>query len=181
MIWDAATGHEIRALEGHSSSVESVAFSADSKYVASGSYNETVKIWDAATGACLQTLHTGRVLSDISFDPTSLLLHTEIGVLALALTINPNPKPNSNPPSTLLSSHTAPNLSTTTSSCEPQTRGLGLSPDGTWITWNAKNLLWLPPEYRSIHSAVAASTVVIGCASGRVFIIRFDGELLSKF
>jgi WD40 repeat protein len=55
-IWDTATGACMQTLEGHSGSVTSVAFSPDSKLVASGSHDETVKIWDAATGACMQTL-----------------------------------------------------------------------------------------------------------------------------
>ena len=46
----------LQTLEGHSSWVDSVAFSHDSKQVASASYDRTVKIWDAATGECLQTL-----------------------------------------------------------------------------------------------------------------------------
>jgi WD40 repeat protein len=43
-IWDAATGAYTQTLEGHSGSVDSVAFSPDSKLVASGSWDETVKI-----------------------------------------------------------------------------------------------------------------------------------------
>ncbi|KAM0274353.1 hypothetical protein ACHAQH_007919 [Verticillium albo-atrum] len=43
-------------LEGHGHSVTSVAFAADGQRLASASGDKTVKIWDAATGACLQTL-----------------------------------------------------------------------------------------------------------------------------
>ena len=49
-LWDAASGVEIKKLEGHSGSVTSVAFSGDSKYIASGSGDNTVRLWDAATG-----------------------------------------------------------------------------------------------------------------------------------
>ncbi|RYP47143.1 hypothetical protein DL768_006753 [Monosporascus sp. mg162] len=54
-----------QTLEGHSSYVTSVAFSADSQLVASGSDDYTVRIWSAATGECQQTLkgHSGSVNS----------------------------------------------------------------------------------------------------------------------
>lgn len=42
--------------DGHSSWVELVALSADDLHVISGSDNKTIKIWDARTGTCEQTL-----------------------------------------------------------------------------------------------------------------------------
>ena len=46
----------LQTLEGHSSTVYSVAFSHDSARLASASDDRTVKIWDAHSGACLQML-----------------------------------------------------------------------------------------------------------------------------
>jgi WD40 repeat protein len=46
----------LQTLEGHSDLVKSVVFSPDGKQVASGSYDETVRLWDSVTGAALQTL-----------------------------------------------------------------------------------------------------------------------------
>jgi len=43
-------------LEGHTDSVNQVSFSHDGQYCATGSYDGTVKIWTAATGALLHTL-----------------------------------------------------------------------------------------------------------------------------
>ncbi|KAH7302809.1 hypothetical protein B0I35DRAFT_384701, partial [Stachybotrys elegans] len=59
--WNAC----LQTLEGHGGSVNSVAFSADGQRLASGSRDDTVKVWDAATGACVQTLegHGGSVNS----------------------------------------------------------------------------------------------------------------------
>ena len=50
--WDAC----LQTLEGHSDGVTSVVFSADGQHLASGSDDNTIKIWDRATGVCLQTL-----------------------------------------------------------------------------------------------------------------------------
>ena len=46
-------GVEKRTLSGHSDEVTSCSFSPDGASVLSGSYDKTLKIWDAATGACL--------------------------------------------------------------------------------------------------------------------------------
>ncbi|KAK4656868.1 HNWD NOD-like receptor pc15 [Podospora pseudocomata] len=61
-----------QTLEGHRYHINSAAFSPDSKLVASGSYDKTIKIWDAATGSCTQTLegHRGWVWS-VAFSPDS--------------------------------------------------------------------------------------------------------------
>ncbi|KAH7168464.1 hypothetical protein DER46DRAFT_217905 [Fusarium sp. MPI-SDFR-AT-0072] len=59
--WDAC----LLTLEGHIRAVNSVVFSHDSKRVASGSDDETIRIWDAETGECEQELkgHSGMVTS----------------------------------------------------------------------------------------------------------------------
>ncbi|KAF2183651.1 putative WD-repeat protein [Zopfia rhizophila CBS 207.26] len=49
-------GSLLQTLEGHSESVFAVVFSPDGKLVASASFDGTVKLWDVATGAVLQTL-----------------------------------------------------------------------------------------------------------------------------
>jgi WD40 repeat protein len=50
--WSAS----LQTLEGHSGPVSSVAFPPDGKKVMSWSGDNTVRVWDAVTGAALQTL-----------------------------------------------------------------------------------------------------------------------------
>ncbi|KAM6513748.1 hypothetical protein FALCPG4_014968 [Fusarium falciforme] len=160
-IWDAATGACVQTLEGHSSNVSSVALSADGQRVASGSDDKTVKIWDAATGACERTLNVGRALYHLSCDPTTnSRLSTDIGLLNLEL---PNQTPAIDAQSTeetilQRASHS----------------GYGLSFDGVWVVKDGMNMLWLPPEYRPVQSAVVGSTVTFSCASGRILVMKFS-------
>lgn len=47
-IWDAATGEQLLALDGHSDIVLSIEFSPDGRRVMTSSNDGTVRIWDIA-------------------------------------------------------------------------------------------------------------------------------------
>ncbi|KAJ5719713.1 hypothetical protein N7493_007291 [Penicillium malachiteum] len=49
-------GAELQILEGHSSPIRSVAFSPDGRLLVTGSGDDTVRLWDTATGGLQQTL-----------------------------------------------------------------------------------------------------------------------------
>ena len=70
-LYDARTGEEIDLLTGHTDVVDSVAFSPDRQTLASGSWDNTIRLWDARTGAHLRTLrgaYTNTVYS-VSLSP----------------------------------------------------------------------------------------------------------------
>lgn len=56
-IWDPHSGRLVHVLEGHAATVESVAVDAESRTIASGSRDGTVRLWALATGEPRAELH----------------------------------------------------------------------------------------------------------------------------
>lgn len=61
-LFDAATGAEVRTLEGHSSSVIGVGFTGDSRRLMTFSNDGNLRFWDAVTGAPQGEVQTQRDL-----------------------------------------------------------------------------------------------------------------------
>jgi hypothetical protein len=114
-------------------------------------------VWDASSGACLQTLNIGKSLHSLSFDLTSSFLRTEIGLIAIHV------------PGT--SSKRA-----AVDTARPQYAGTSLSPDSIWIRHDDRHVLWIPSDYRPVCSAVCGNRVGMGVGTGRVWTCSVDPD-----
>ena len=75
MDWD----NSVQILEGHRDDVSAIAYSPDGKYLATGSYDCTVRLWDPATGALHSTLQGHRnAVTGIAFSPKGHLASSSI-------------------------------------------------------------------------------------------------------
>ncbi|KAL9095674.1 MAG: hypothetical protein Q9165_002106 [Trypethelium subeluteriae] len=151
-IWDAINGECLQMLKGSTARATSVTFSSDSIWLASSSEDGIVRIWDTNNSECLQMLDIGRAVRDLSFDTSGSKLYTEIGAFAFDATLASNTTPGQ------------------IARQNPGCLGVGLSPNGEWITYNSEKLVWLPSEYRPEYSAVSGRTIGIGNATGKVWM-----------
>jgi WD40 repeat protein len=181
-IWDASSGACLQTLKGHSGWVNSVAFSHDSTRLASASSDSTVKIWDA-NGTCLQTLeghsdivgsvafsHDSARLASKSWDNTVKIWDASSGACLQTLEGHSLSVSSATLVSTLASLH--PNKIVTELQ-QPVSQEVAISPNCTWISYKAQDMLWLPTEYRPVCSAISGRCISVGTGSGKVWFCRF--------
>ena len=144
--WNAA----LQTLEGHTDPVNSVAFSPNGALLASASRDNTVRLWDTATGAALKMITLASAVHLLSFSPDRQFLETNRGLLPLEglegyytshISAQPIPQP-----------------------C--------IFLDQNWVLLNKERLLWLPIEYRAYCSAIRGNVLVLGQSDGRMIIMK---------
>ncbi|KAJ6087603.1 hypothetical protein N7467_006517 [Penicillium canescens] len=143
-IWNTKTGQFTLKLPGDRQRITSIAWSKEGNRLKSAFKNGAVKIWDLVTGKCMNNL------GEDNFD----LLHINIGLINLEL-------------------GNSVAISFTPSVPLPELNLDQSVKDASWINDGKRNLLWLPPDYRpSCPWATFETTIAIGCASGRVLVLK---------
>ena len=84
-IWDLETYSCVRILEGHSGMIRAIAFSPDGRTLASASHDQTLRLWDQATGQTLQSQSCPDHLVALVFLPSegNLAAAQETGVITI--------------------------------------------------------------------------------------------------
>jgi WD40 repeat protein len=73
-LWDLNEMKEVKLLEGHTAQITSVDFSNDGKFLASGSNNGTIILWDVKSGEEINRIEGYYNITTLSFSPISDLL-----------------------------------------------------------------------------------------------------------
>jgi WD40 repeat protein len=68
-LWDVAAGKERAVLTGHTDGITSLAFSGDGATIVSGSNDQTVRLWLAASGKELGTLKGAKSITGVAVSP----------------------------------------------------------------------------------------------------------------
>jgi WD40 repeat protein len=104
-VWNLETRASVLALEGHKDSITRVAFCPSGKKLASSSLDNTLKLWDAATGKEAFTFHEEAGALGLSFSPDGVRLASGSGDHTVKLWAPPAPEASIHRPTGLPVNH----------------------------------------------------------------------------
>jgi WD40 repeat protein len=66
-LWDVPTGRPLGKLKGHTASITSLAFTPDGRTLATGSYDDTVRLWQPDTQQDMGARSVGSTVTSLAF------------------------------------------------------------------------------------------------------------------
>ncbi|XP_064610704.1 ribosome biogenesis protein bop1-like [Liolophura sinensis] len=76
--------------EGHSDMVRCISVDPSGQWLASGSDDQTVRLWEIATGRCMKTLKLGGVVKSLTWNPNSSVCLIAVTVESSVILLNPH-------------------------------------------------------------------------------------------
>ncbi|KAK5988609.1 Vegetative incompatibility HET-E-1-like protein [Cladobotryum mycophilum] len=166
-IQDIDNGNTLHKVEF--GNVDSLVFSHDSSLVAmADTHGALVQIWSLEKGAWMYTINLNLGIEfdriAMSFTSDDVSLNTKYGVIGLrkpgVFTTNMPPDQDGSPTYRI---------------------GLGTAAKQQWLTWNGKNLLWIPAKYRTNQGCTAGSTALfLNKGTKSAAILGFSPENLPE-
>lgn len=182
--------------DGHSDTISMIKFSHNSTLLASASEDDTVRVWSAKTGECVQVLkghttsvesvafsHDSKLIASAGWDHTVRIWNASTGQCIRVASAKYRDRVlkfgmhNGCCYVCTVSAVVYVDLPASGTNTTPTTSAvphLTISDDEGWITWRGKKVLRLPAECRGGKIVIHGSTVMIGCESGRMMIWRLD-------
>lgn len=123
-----------------------LAFSQDGKLLASTDKTGVITLLDLVKGVVLKSIDLGFGIDRLAFSRRGLHLETDKGLLSLEDIADPAP------------------------GIQPE-RPCRLLVRGNWVTWDMKNLFWLPNWYREVRASCESNVIAfLGLRDGLTFI-----------
>ncbi|KAI1357972.1 WD40-repeat-containing domain protein [Xylaria arbuscula] len=165
----ASGSNDDTTLEGHFGPIRSVTFSRNGRMIALGSYDSTIRLWDAHTSYIdsITFLCDDKIIVSDSYGQTERLWDVVTGDCHRFIKLGFD---------TSFDFDDQCLLRALPDRYQERCLGYSISADCHWITFNGKDFLWLPAEYRPGQSAVFRSTIAIGTNTGRIIIMRGRGS-----